>query len=68
MAIITDLFSALATIITGLISAITGAFTGITAIFYTETGFTTLGALLLIGFGLFFVMFAWRVIKSLLKR
>lgn len=68
MEIITDLFSALATIITGLITALTGAFSGVVAIFYTDTGFTALGALLLIGFGLFFVMFAWRVIKSLLKR
>lgn len=71
MSVISDLFTALTTIITGLFTALADALTGVTAIFYTSGengGFTVLGALLLIGFGLFFVMFAWRVIQGLIKR
>jgi len=68
MGVINDLFDALAEIITGLFTSLANALTGVVAIFYDENGFTVLGALLLIGFGLFFVMFAWRVIQALIKR
>lgn len=72
MGVITDLFAALAAIVTGLFTSLAEALTGVTEIFYISSGenagFTVLGALLLIGFGLFFVMFAWRVIQGLLKR
>lgn len=66
---VSQLFSQLADIITGLISAMVSSINGVVELFYDSTnGFTFLGSLLLIGFGLFFVMFAWRVIQGLIKR
>lgn len=66
---ITKLFEELAGIITGLVTSLISALNGVVEVFYdSETGFTVLGGLLLIGFGLFFVMFAWRVIQGLIKR
>lgn len=67
MTVISDLFNALENIIIGLASALKEALNSIVLVFYDE-GFTVLGALLLIGFGLFFVMFAWRVIQGLIRR
>lgn len=64
---LTDLFSALTEIVTGLVASIVSAVNGILVLFYDDTTFTPLGLLLLIGFGLFFVMFAWRVIQGLIR-
>lgn len=66
---ITQLFTELAAIITGLVASLVSVLNGVVEVFYEPTeGFTFLGSLLLIGFGLFFVMFAWKVIQGLIKR
>lgn len=64
-----ELFSTLQDIITGLLNALVSSTSGIIPIFYDgEEGFTIYGSLLLIGLGLFFVMFAWRVIQGFIRR
>lgn len=64
---LTELFGALTDIVTGLVASVVSAVNGILVVFYDGTEFTPLGLLLLIGFGLFFVMFAWRVIQGLIR-
>lgn len=72
MAIVTDLFQVLGEILTGLLGMIVNATSGIIPIFYdasSTTGkFTIYGVFLLIGLGLFFVMFAWRVIQGFIRK
>lgn len=69
MGILTDLFQALGEILTGLLGLLVDATSGIVEIFYdSETGFTIYGVFLLIGLGMFFVMFAWRVIQGFIRR
>lgn len=69
MAILTDLFAALTSILTGLLGLLVDATSGIIPIFYDSTDkFTIYGVFLLIGLGMFFVMFAWRVIQGFIRR
>lgn len=69
MAIITDVFTALAAIVTGLLNLLVSATSGVVAIFWSSTaGFTIYGVFLLIGLGMFFVMFAWRVIQGFIRK
>lgn len=69
MAIITDVFEALAGIVTGLLDLLVDTTSGVVAIFWDATnGFTIYGVFLLIGLGMFFVMFAWRVIQGFIRK
>lgn len=69
MAIITQLFTALGDIVTGLLDLLVDSTSGVIAIFYDATnGFTIYGVFLLIGLGMFFVMFAWRVIQGFIRK
>ena len=69
MAIITDVFVALAGIVTGLIDLLVTSTGGVVAIFWSATtGFTIYGVFLLIGLAMFFVMFAWRVIQGFIRK
>lgn len=56
-------------VVTGFTNALIGAFSNITELFYeSETGFTIIGQLLLIGLGMSIVYYAFRFIRSLIKR
>lgn len=69
MSVITELFEIVSSVITSLVSALTSAVTGITTLFYNEeTGFTFVGTMLLIGLGFTLVFWAFRFIRSLIRR
>ncbi len=56
-------------VITGFTNALISAFSNITQLFYKEPdGFTVVGQLLLIGLGMGIVYFAFRFIRSLIRR
>lgn len=56
-------------VITGFTNALINAFSNMTQLFYEpETGFTVVGQLLLIGLGMGIVYFAFRFIRSLIRR
>jgi len=66
---VTELWNIISEVLTGFITALVSAFTGITEIFYVdEAGFTVIGQLLLIGLGMGIVYFAFRFIRSLIRR
>lgn len=70
MAIITELFAALTSIVTGFISVLVAGFNGIITIFWTtgaDGGLTVMGVLLLIGLGMGLVFFVFKFIKSLIQ-
>jgi len=71
MSILTDFFSALTTIVTGFLGLLVDATSGVVKIFWTsgvDGGFTIYGVFLLMGLGMFFVMFGWRVIVGFIKK
>lgn len=68
MSIITDLFEIVSAVITSLVGALTSAVNGITDLFYDEGGFTFVGTMLLIGLGFTLVFWAFRFIRSLVRR
>ena len=69
MAIITDVFQALGSIVTGLLDLLVRTTGGVVEIFWDTTdGFTIYGVFLLIGLAMFFVMFAWRVIQGFIRK
>ena len=56
-------------VITGFTNALINAFSNMTQLFYNEeSGFTVVGQLLLIGLGMGIVYFAFRFIRSLIRR
>ena len=56
-------------VVTGFTNALIGAFSNLTKLFYeSETGFTVVGQLLLIGLGMGIVYFAFRFIRALIRR
>lgn len=66
---ITQFWNTVVEVVTGFINALIGAFSGMTELFYQEeTGFTIVGQLLLIGLGMSIVYFAFRFIRSLIRR
>ena len=66
---IVQFWEAVVEVITGFTNALIEAFSNITGLFYeSETGFTVVGQLLLIGLGMGIVYFAFRFIRSLIRR
>lgn len=66
---VTELFELVLSVITGFISALVAAFNGIVELFYIpEEGFTLIGTLLLLGLGMGIVYFAFRFIRSILRK
>lgn len=65
---ITEFWTTVTSVVSGFINALVGAFSGITDIFYAEEGFTVIGQLLLIGLGMGLVYFAFKFIRSLIRR
>lgn len=56
-------------VVTGFTNALIGAFSNMTELFYdSDNGFTIVGQLLLIGLGMGIVYFAFRFIRSLIRR
>lgn len=56
-------------VVTGFTNALVNAFSNMTELFYQEeVGFTVVGQLLLIGLGMGIVYFAFRFIRSLIRR
>lgn len=56
-------------VVTGFTNALVNAFSNMTELFYeSETGFTVVGQLLLIGLGMSIVYFAFRFIRSLIRK
>ena len=71
MSILTDFFQALTSIVTGFLGLLVDATSGVVEIFWTsgvDGGFTIYGVFLLMGLGMFFVMFGWRVIVGFIKK
>lgn len=63
------ILTAIGTMITSVVSWITSTFTSVSSIFYDATdGFTFVGVLLLVAFGLGLVWVLINFIKSLVKR
>lgn len=66
---IAQFWNAVIEVVTGFTNALVGAFSNITELFYeSETGFTVIGQLLLIGLGMSIVYYAFRFIRSLIRR
>lgn len=66
---ITQFWEAVVEVVSGFTNALISAFSNITKLFYeSETGFTVVGQLLLIGLGMGIVYFAFRFIRSLIRR
>lgn len=66
---IAQFWNSIVEVITGFTNALVGAFSNITELFYeSETGFTVIGQLLLIGLGMGIVYFAFRFIRALIRR
>jgi len=66
---VTKFWEVVVQVITGFTNALIGAFSNLTELFYDEqTGFTVVGQLLLIGLGMGIVYFAFRFIRSLIRR
>lgn len=62
------LFETLSSVVESTLSLIVEVFTNTTALFYSdETGFTFVGLLMLVAFGMSLAFFGWKVIKGLLK-
>jgi len=68
MSIITELFEIVSAVISSLVDALISAVNGITGLFYTESGFTFVGVMLLIGLGFTLVFWAFRFIRGLIRR
>ena len=63
------ILSAIGTMFTTILSWITSTITGVSAIFYDgETGFTFVGTLLLVAFGIGFVWVLINFIRGLVRR
>lgn len=69
---VADLFTTVGEILNGLLELLIQATSGIVPIFYDSGaeggGFTIYGVFLLFGLGIFFLMFAWRVIQGFIPR
>ncbi len=66
---ITKFWEVVTEVITGFTNALIGAFSKLTELFYnSDDGFTVVGQLLLIGLGMGIVYFAFRFIRSLIRR
>lgn len=62
------LFEVLGQVVTNTLTLIIDVFEGTTAIFYNDTeGFTFVGTLMLVAFGMSIAFFGWKVIKGLIK-
>jgi len=67
--VIAQFWNAVIEVVTGFTNALVGAFSNITELFYeSETGFTVIGQLLLIGLGMSIVYYAFRFIRNLIRR
>ena len=68
MSIITDLLTAVGTILTAFISLMSEAFQGVIGIFYEEeTGFTMLGLLFVLGLAIGVFYFVFRFVRYLIS-
>lgn len=67
--IVIAVFDIVMVVISNLITAINQAFTNLTSLFYSQDeGFTFIGTFLLIGLGFSIVFWAFRFIRSLVRR
>lgn len=69
MAIVTEIFEVIGSVVTQFANTLGSAITSITSMFYNaETGMTFLGVLLLIAAGVGLVYWGFRLIRGLIKR
>ena len=65
---VSAIFDTIAEVLTEYVSAITNVFEGVINIFYkSETGLTLMGTLLLIGIGVGIVVWAFNLVKGLIR-
>lgn len=65
---VSAIFDVIAEVLTEYVSAITNVFEGVIGIFYqSETGLTLMGTLLLIGIGVGIVVWAFNLVKGLIR-
>lgn len=68
MSIVTQLWEVVSSVVSGMISALVSALSSLTVVFYeTETGFTFIGVLLLMGIGVGLVYFVFRFVQNLVR-